>query len=118
MADEFRAALKTAGLTGFTPYSMGHTFAALRLSTGAKPKWVSQQLGHGDVTTTHRHYDEFFPKKGETSADILDTGILKPDTPDSAIPEPEMQTRSDAGPDWDLELAGLTGKTAGAGGGS
>jgi hypothetical protein len=40
--------------------------------------WVSQQLGHRDLTTTLRYYGEFIPKKGETWADILEREILGP----------------------------------------
>jgi integrase len=118
MADDYRATLKAAGLAGlcFTPYTMRHTFAALRLSAGAPPKWVSGQLGHRNLTTTLRFYDEWIPKKGETYADILDSKILEPGA--SAIPEPDSRTRAQYGPDLDSELADLTGGKPGAGGGS
>ena len=96
---------------------MRHTFAALRLSAGALPMWVSHQLGHRDLTTTLRYYGEFIPKQGETWADILEREILEP-TPQPAIPEPETRTKPNAELDWDSELAELTGKKAGAGGGS
>jgi integrase len=46
---------------------MRHTFAALRLSAGAPPEWVSEQLGHKDLTTTLRFYDEWVPKEGRCS---------------------------------------------------
>jgi len=117
MADEYRATVMAAGLTGFTPYTMRHTFAALRLSAGALPMWVSQQLGHRDLTTTLRYYGRFIPKKGETWADILEREILEP-TPPSEIPEPETRTKAETGLDWDAELSNLTGEKPGAGGGS
>jgi len=116
MADEYRATTKAAGLVGFTPYSMRHTYAALRLSAGAPPKWVSEQLGHGDLTTTLRFYDEWVPRKGETYADILDSKILPAPVP--ALPEPDSRTKSLDALDWDSELADLTGEKPGAGGGS
>ena len=117
MADEFRATAKAADLIGFVPYSMRHTFAALRLSSGALPMWVSQQLGHQDLTTTLRYYGEFVPKEGQTWADILEAKILEP-APLIAIPKPETRTKAEADPDWDSELAELTNEKAGAGGGS
>jgi integrase len=116
-ADEYRATLKAAGLTGFTPYSMRHTFAALRLPAGALPMWVSQQLGHRDLTTTLRYYGESIPKRGETWADILERGVLEP-TPQVAIPEPETRTKGEAASDWDAELGELPTEKSGAGGGS
>jgi len=118
MADEYRATLKAAGLAGlgFTPYTMRHTFAALRLSAGAPPKWVSEQLGHKDLTTTLRFYDEWILKRGQTYADILEAKILACTAPVPVISEPESRTTPNGGLDWDSGLAELTGEKAGAGG--
>ena len=76
-------------------------------------------MGHKDVTTTHRSYDEWVPKEGQTFADILEPQILAfTAAPVPPIPEPETRTKLDGAPDWDSELAELTGENSGAGGGS
>ena len=69
---------------------------------------VSEQLGHKNLTTTLRFYD-----------DILEAKILEgADVRVPAIPEPESRTKADAVRDWDAELAELIGEKHGAGGGS
>ena len=80
---------------------------------------VSEQLGHKNLTTTLRFYDEWVPKKGEAYADILEAKILEgADVRVPAIPEPESGAKADAVRDWDAELAELIGEKHGAGGGS
>lgn len=61
MGRVFRAVLKRAGLPHFRPYDLRHTFASLRLSEGAPPLYVAQQLGHRDAITTLRNYARWIP---------------------------------------------------------
>jgi integrase len=57
----FRRAAKKAKLAGFTPYSLRHTWASLRLAAGAPITYVSAQLGHATPATTLRYYARWIP---------------------------------------------------------
>jgi hypothetical protein len=70
---EFRRILKLAKLDGpefdFSPHSMRHTFATLHILAGDDPKWVSEQLGHADVTVTFKIYAKWFKQVSRGAAD-------------------------------------------------
>ena len=57
----FARALKRAGLSGFRPYDLRHTFATLLLSRGVPITYVSAQLGHAKPTTTLQWYSHWLP---------------------------------------------------------
>jgi len=44
----------------FSPHSMRHTFATLHILAGRDAKWVSEQLGHADITITLKVYASAF----------------------------------------------------------
>jgi integrase len=70
---EFKRLLRTAKLEDprydFTPHSMRHTFATLHILAGKPAKWVSEQLGHADVTVTLKIYAASFKMACPGAAD-------------------------------------------------
>ena len=121
MADDYRATLNAAGLTGFgfTPIACVTPCGAPAVRRGT-PKWVSEQLGHKDLTTTLRFYDEWVPKRARPSPTSWSHQILEftdgAGSDDSRTRNPNQARRRAM--DWDSELAELTGENSGAGGGS
>jgi integrase len=69
----FKAICRRAGIEGFTPYHLRHTYASLMLMRGADPRYVQQQLGHESLSTTYRYYAHWIPKEARSSyADLID----------------------------------------------
>jgi integrase len=68
---ESQRILKTAGFSGFSPYSIRHTMASLLLAAKANPKAVQERLGHARITTTLQVYAHVLPgEQAEVSAEI------------------------------------------------
>ncbi len=80
----FDAVCARAGLTGYTPKDLRDTFASQLLTAGVQLGYVSQQLGHSDVSVTARHYARWAggdayrrslePSEGEVPADLVSRG--------------------------------------------
>jgi len=72
---------KAAGLGHHTPKDLRDTYASQLLTAGVQLGYVSQQLGHGDVAVTARHYARWVARdayrkplevgEGEVPADLL-----------------------------------------------
>ena len=54
--EQLRQACKAACIDDHTPKDFRDTFATLLLTDGIPLKWISNQLGHGSVAVTERHY--------------------------------------------------------------
>jgi len=52
---------KRSGVRYRNPYQMRHTFASTRLTAGANPYWMANQLGHVDVEMVFKIYGKFIP---------------------------------------------------------
>ena len=63
----FRNICAKAGIQGFTPYHLRHTYASLMLMRGADPRYVQRQLGHESLSTTYRYYAHWIPKEARTT---------------------------------------------------
>jgi integrase len=50
-----KAVLRNAGLAGFTPHSLRHTFGRLHAVSGCSMKWLQEQMGHRSIETTMRY---------------------------------------------------------------
>ncbi|MCY1224817.1 putative defective protein IntQ [compost metagenome] len=53
---------KRAGVRYRNPYQMRHTYASTRLTAGANPWYIADQLGHTDVEMVFKIYGKFIPK--------------------------------------------------------
>jgi integrase len=53
---QLRQVCKAARIDNHTPKDFRDTFATLLLMNGIPLKWISNQLGHGSVAVTERHY--------------------------------------------------------------
>jgi integrase len=77
---EFQRILRLAGLDDdrfdFSPHSMRHSFATLHILAGKPAKWVSEQLGHADVTVTLKVYAKWFRQVCHGAADDLGAQLL------------------------------------------
>src|SRR5207249_4859725 len=84
----------------FSPHSMRHTCATLHILAGKPAKWVSEQLGHADVTVTLKVYASAFKQACPGAADDLGVRLFAPrvDTDGTAMVKatPGLPTR--AGP--------------------
>lgn len=73
---------KRAGVRYRNPYQARHTFASTRLTDGANPFWMADQLGHRDVEMVFKIYGKFiasnYQKSGRFTRDSHDE-------PDAAI---------------------------------
>ncbi len=53
-------------------YNTRHTFATLMLTNGEDILWVSQMLGHANISTTMKYYIKYVEDKGKKRATFLD----------------------------------------------
>lgn len=51
-----------AGVRYRNPYQIRHTFASSRLTDGANPYWMADQLGHENLQLVFRVYGKFIPQ--------------------------------------------------------
>jgi integrase len=58
----FVRVLRRAALPHFALYDLRHTYASLLLSANVPLLYVSDQLGHGDATTTLKFYADWMPR--------------------------------------------------------
>lgn len=61
----WKTALKNAELEYRPPVQMRHSFASLALAEGIALNWISQQMGHDDVSITAKRYARWLPKGDE-----------------------------------------------------
>lgn len=59
---------RRAGVRYRNPYQMRHTFASTRLTAGANPYWIANQLGHVDVEMVFKIYGKFIPRNYQKAA--------------------------------------------------
>jgi len=58
-------------------YQCRHTFASIMLSNGEELVWVSNMLGHSEITTTLKFYTRYIPTKKINRAEFLKTLNIK-----------------------------------------
>lgn len=70
--------LTRAGLgdTGLTAHGMRHSFATWHINRGRQAKWVSQQLGHANISITLNLYARWFAAVDTQAADALGAALL------------------------------------------
>lgn len=51
--------MQRAGIAYRNPYQIRHTFASSRLTAGANPWYMADQMGHADVTMVFKTYGKF-----------------------------------------------------------
>jgi integrase len=73
----FTRTAKKAGLEGVRFHDLRHTFASLMLLRGAKPKVISEALGHSSVAFTMDVYSHIISGMQEDAMALLD-GVLPP----------------------------------------
>jgi integrase len=68
----FDKAVKTAGVTGFTPHGLRHAAASFAIASGASVKAVQSMLGRASATQTLDRYAALFPVELDVVADRID----------------------------------------------
>jgi len=72
LSHEFAKAAKMAGLEGVRFHDLRHTFASLMLLRGAKPKVISEALGHSSVAFTMDVYSHIIDGMQADAMALLD----------------------------------------------
>jgi integrase len=67
----FKAALKRAGLKGYSYHSLRHSFAILQMEAGVSVNVVQEALGHTDASTTSDIYQEATKKMKKQAANVI-----------------------------------------------
>jgi integrase len=75
LSHTFNKLAKQAGLEGVRFHDLRHTFASLMLMRGAKPKVISEALGHSSVAFTMDVYSHIIDGMQEEAMALLD-GVL------------------------------------------
>ena len=75
LSHEFARIAKRAGLENVRFHDLRHTFASLMLLKGAKPKVISEALGHSSVAFTMDTYSHIIEGIQEDAVALLD-GVL------------------------------------------
>ncbi len=78
----FTRIAKRAGLPGVRFHDLRHTFASLMLLRGAKPKVISEALGHSSVAFTMDTYSHVIAGMQEDAMALLD-GVLPAGSPEA-----------------------------------
>lgn len=68
LSKEFGKIAMTAGLPGITLHKLRHSHASLMLKAGAKPKEISERLGHSTITLIMDTYSHLLPGMGQAAA--------------------------------------------------
>lgn len=68
----FNPAVKVTGLTGVTPHSLRHTYAALAVQAGANVKVLQKAMGHSDIRLTLDTYGGLFGDDLDALAQRMD----------------------------------------------
>jgi len=77
LSHNFARLVKRAGLQGVRFHDLRHTFASLMLLRGAKPKVISEALGHSSVAFTMDVYSHILPGMQSDAMALLDE-VLPP----------------------------------------
>jgi integrase len=92
-SEELRRICKAARIDNHTAKDFRDTFATMLLTNGIPLKWISNQLGHGSVAVTERHYARWMDEdeyrnpwqvaEGQVPQDLFAEGDLRraPKTP-------------------------------------
>ena len=72
LSHDFARVVKRAGLEGVRFHDLRHTFASLMLLRGAKPKVISEALGHASVAFTMDVYSHILSGMQEEAMALLD----------------------------------------------
>lgn len=72
VSHEFARIAKQAGLPGVRFHDLRHTFASLMLLRGAKPKVISEALGHSSVVFTMDVYSHIIEGMQSDAMALLD----------------------------------------------
>jgi len=72
LSHDFARVVKRAGLRGVRFHDLRHTFASLMLLRGAKPKVISEALGHASVAFTMDTYSHIIEGMQEDAMALLD----------------------------------------------
>jgi integrase len=75
LSHEFNKMAKRAGLKDVRFHDLRHTFASLMLLRGAKPKVISEALGHSSVSFTMDVYSHIIERMQEDAMSLLDEVI-------------------------------------------
>ncbi len=67
----WRKLLKKCNLEYRELYQTRHTFASMMISNNENITWVSNMLGHSEITTTLRFYTKYIPQEKITKASFL-----------------------------------------------
>lgn len=59
ISNHFEKILSKLNIENTTLYATRHTFATLMLQSGEDMQWISNQLGHRDLSTTLQHYIKY-----------------------------------------------------------
>jgi integrase len=77
LSHNFARIVKQAGLQGVRFHDLRHTFASLMLLRGAKPKVISEALGHSSVAFTMDVYSHIIEGMQSDAMALLDS-VLPP----------------------------------------
>ncbi|NLE09366.1 MAG: tyrosine-type recombinase/integrase, partial [Dehalococcoidales bacterium] len=72
LTHDFQRVAKRAGLAGVRFHDLRHTFASLMLLRGAKPKVISEALGHSSVAFTMDVYSHIIEGMQSDAMALLD----------------------------------------------
>jgi len=75
LSHNFTRLAERAGLKGVRFHDLRHTFAGLMLMLGAKPKVISEALGHASVVFTMDTYSHIISGMQEEAMALLD-GVM------------------------------------------
>ena len=76
LSHDFARIAKGAGLENVRFHDLRHTFASLMLLRGAKPKVISEALGHSSVVFTMDTYGHIIEGMQEDAMALLDEVLL------------------------------------------
>jgi integrase len=84
LSHAFKRLVKQAGLSGVRFHDLRHTFASLMLMRGAKPKVISEALGHSSVAFTMDTYSHIMEGMQQEAMalldDVLPAGVSRKDS--------------------------------------
>jgi integrase len=66
-------AITHAGVERFTPHALRHLFASHLLQRGVEISYVSKQLGHASIYTTHNFYAHFLPRSSSARSQLAES---------------------------------------------
>jgi integrase len=75
LSHAFTRLARQSGLEGVRFHDLRHTFASLMLMLGAKPKVISEALGHASVAFTMDTYSHIISGMQEEAMALLDTAL-------------------------------------------